>query len=382
MSHKADRTFFKNKRPWSERKDIILSYYLTPYLPKMSKQGPVVIVDGFAGPGQFDDGELGSPLLIAKAVHKHNESIGHNRASARASALFIESDPVLHEKLARRINGFGFVETMNCGFLDSIDRIVECAKTNHVFLYLDPFTVSGIDSSALFRIFDFLKAGQSIELLFNFNVNSLGRRACAAMALDPPPEHGAPADECEPRSTPSIDALNKIVGGEWWKSIISENIPYSDRIAKIRGHYCRILSSRFAEVCFQDIFEHYSHVVPKYVLIFASRHPDAFLLMNDAMCKSREKFEEATRPSCPELFESRPETVVPNLEKLPSLVRETLNEPMTRREVVLSVVRGSFCTYSTSEIKKCISQQIKAGALKSSTGRARINDKVVLTRSS
>ena len=61
MGHKADKSFFDEKRHWSKRKDKILECYLTPYLSKIATQGhPVLIVDAFAGPGKFGDGEPGS----------------------------------------------------------------------------------------------------------------------------------------------------------------------------------------------------------------------------------------------------------------------------------------------------------------------------------
>lgn len=63
--------FFQSKKPWSPYKDMILAYYLKPYLPKVCSLGkPVVVFDCFAGPGRFDDGADGSPLIIAKAVRQ------------------------------------------------------------------------------------------------------------------------------------------------------------------------------------------------------------------------------------------------------------------------------------------------------------------------
>ena len=77
--------FFQSKKPWSPYKDMILSYYLTPYLPKVCSLGkPVVVVDCFAGPGRFEDGSEGSPLIISKAVR---EMVGKGKA---VSAVFIE----------------------------------------------------------------------------------------------------------------------------------------------------------------------------------------------------------------------------------------------------------------------------------------------------
>ncbi|MDD4972682.1 MAG: hypothetical protein PHT07_24900 [Paludibacter sp.] len=68
--------FFKVKNPWSKIKDQILEKYLPPYLNKISKLGNrIVIVDGFAGPGIFDDGSIGSPKMICDISKKH---LGNN----------------------------------------------------------------------------------------------------------------------------------------------------------------------------------------------------------------------------------------------------------------------------------------------------------------
>ena len=63
--------FFKAKRPWSKYKDFILGYYVEPYIAKVATlKKPILIVDCFAGCGQFGDGQPGSPLIIASIVKK------------------------------------------------------------------------------------------------------------------------------------------------------------------------------------------------------------------------------------------------------------------------------------------------------------------------
>ena len=48
-----------------------------------------------------------------------------------------------------------------------------------------------------------------------------------------------------------------------------------------------MLRRRFTEVGHLAIKAKPTHRVPKYYLLFASRHPDGLKLMNDAMVKSR-----------------------------------------------------------------------------------------------
>ena len=56
--------FFLRKRSWSRYKDLILDYYLKPYLYKVaSLRRPIALVDCFAGPGSFEDGEPGTQQI-------------------------------------------------------------------------------------------------------------------------------------------------------------------------------------------------------------------------------------------------------------------------------------------------------------------------------
>ena len=69
--------FFDKKKPWSRYKDSILDYYLEPYLAKVARIGkPIVIVDCFAGAGKYEDGELGSPLIISKWLSRLDQRGG------------------------------------------------------------------------------------------------------------------------------------------------------------------------------------------------------------------------------------------------------------------------------------------------------------------
>ena len=68
---KDNRSFFKQKKIWSEVKDELLGCYLVPYFNKiLSMSNPVLYVDCFAGKGKFDDGKNGSPLIALESLEK------------------------------------------------------------------------------------------------------------------------------------------------------------------------------------------------------------------------------------------------------------------------------------------------------------------------
>ena len=72
--------FFENLRDYSEIKHRILARFLTPWTVKLGswarrRNGVVWYIDGFAGPGKYEDGSDGSPLLgLRRAKHIQIES--------------------------------------------------------------------------------------------------------------------------------------------------------------------------------------------------------------------------------------------------------------------------------------------------------------------
>jgi three-Cys-motif partner protein len=65
------KDFFKKKKGWSFLKDEIFKYYLTPYIAKiMTAKRPLYIIDCFAGQGRFNDGNIGSPVIIANKIRE------------------------------------------------------------------------------------------------------------------------------------------------------------------------------------------------------------------------------------------------------------------------------------------------------------------------
>jgi three-Cys-motif partner protein len=378
MSHKADKSFFNKKRQWSKRKDKILERYLPPYLLKIATQkAPVFIVDAFAGPGKFGDGELGSPLIICQNI----QTALSKGLSVSVSTLCIEAEKELFSELSKSIEQFPFAEAKHGKFGDFIQEIEKKARNHSVFLYVDPFAVEGLDWNGMDSVFQHLTiSNMSIEVLLNFNAPSFVRRGLAALKLVVPESNPETEDAEEidaPIVTPlSIERLNNVVGGDWWQSILKSNASFPKQVQQVTDGICERLSKRFREVCQHAIKALPHHTVPKYYLIFGSRHPDALLLMNDEMVKSRLTLAELAKPKDPTLFEMRSTDLIPDIGKLPAIILKHTSQPTERRLVIISVVRECFCQFATKQIKGCIKQLLKDGRLKSETGKVRINDGV------
>lgn len=373
MGHKAGTSFFKAKRPWSERKDLILAYYLKPYLPKIATQKrPILLVDGFAGPGQFDDGKPGSPLIMCGIAKEANAK----PLQAPVNLLAVEPDTELHGTLATHLQSFTFAKTKNSTLTNALDEIEKAASKHSIFLYLDPWTVEGLEWDALARVFAHLAANRSVEVLVNFNARSFVRRGLSAL------KQAAPEDmddgEDEPDDLPTKSKLNVVVGGDWWEQTILGTSGFPEQVSAIASGFCQRLSKHFREVCMHPLLAEPHHRVPKYHLIFGSRSPHALRLMNEAMALSREKLAESalSKDQTMPLFETRPLTLVPDESAIPSIVLGGLSRRMRRGELMEQTMRAHFGVYREKAIRQAITQMIKNGQIQSATGKSRINDDV------
>jgi three-Cys-motif partner protein len=377
LPHKADPSFFEKKRDWSKRKDLILAYYLKPYIAKVATlRRPILVVDGFAGPGEYGDGNPGSPLIICSEVQ---QALSHVKVPV--SVLCVEEDDDLYSRLTALLERFPFAKAQHGSFLDALSEVEQLARTHTVFLYVDPYAIAGLQWEAMDRIFRHVQdSSSSIEVLLNFSAANLVRRGLAALKLQSSASDDDldASDDAGTTEAPSIKRLNEVVGGEWWQVILRDNGDFALKVELIAKEFRQKLSTRFREVRDHPVKAKWTDRVPKYSLVFGSRSSDALILMNEAMIKSRDILAESAKPKAQTLFETRPVELVPDPSRLPDLVLENAREPKTRHEVIVGVVRQAFCTFSESEIRRAVEALLKNGRLKSSTGKPRINDTVIV----
>ncbi len=61
--------FFQEKKKWSTYKDKLLKNYVPLYLSKiLATNKDTLFIDGFAGKGIFDDGTIGSPIIVRDKI--------------------------------------------------------------------------------------------------------------------------------------------------------------------------------------------------------------------------------------------------------------------------------------------------------------------------
>ncbi len=375
------KNFFRTKRPWSKYKDFILDYYIEPYIPKVARLGkPVLILDCFAGQGKFDDGEPGSPLILAGAIARWREK------GKDVVGEFIESDPKNYERLRGVLGQYREFATPRLGMFEQhLPEIARRAKDSSVFLYVDPYTVKNLVFDGMKAVFDQIHvASSSVETLINFNVVVFMRWALSI--LKQVPDIPAEVDELlvgqddEPGERVGLDVLNRIAGGTYWQDIARENsLSFIDKLKRFTDEYMRNMLSSFNYVCSCEIKEEYYHRVPKYLLIYATRHRDGVELMNEAMCKAERRFLNK-QFSEGRLFDCTPEDELVNTAELRKLLLGVLREkgPMTRRRLRFEGVIARFGKYAEKDFNAAVTSLLKEQTVVSSTGKTRINDDVVL----
>lgn len=358
--------FFKQKRSWSKYKDLILDYYLQPYLHKVAKlRKPILVVDCFAGPGKFDDGEAGSPIIISKHLQALHEK------GIKVIGYFVEKNPELYERLNVNTNGFSFPLFVRKGdFRNYVEEIGEFSKTHTVFVYLDPIKTSHLVFNVLESVYNNLSQGQSVETLINFLSTGFLR---AVRGL----RNNIIENDVLKKNHALVKKWNSIAGGTYWHDIVfpttfkPHNLADYDRLAE---GYREQLSQWFKWRLSYPVREKYNQQ-PKYHLIFGSRHPDAVELMNSGMVKARREFV-GSRFIKGHLFENQPEEEVVRPEEIIKLIiqisKKVGKETWKMLRVYSTITKP--CMYNPSELNRAIKMAIKEGRLKSNCSGDKIEE--------
>lgn len=275
------RHFFSTKNEWSIHKDNLLKKYLLPYLTKvLTTNKDIVCIDGFAGMGKFDDGTIGSPLIIKEAIYKA-KAISNSKNNI--VPYFIEYE--FAEKLKNNLND-SYCNVISGDYRIEVPKILRNNKGKNIFLYVDPFGIKYLD----FSIFSNLMIDDynSVELLLNFNSFGFIREACRLLKYnrdefqDELPDVQYSTDTVKN----TIDNMNKIANGNYWIKIIEE---YNQGKYDIFTAEKNILKLYINEL--KKIFM-YVYSIPikksksqlsKYQMIFATNHRDGVSLMADNM---------------------------------------------------------------------------------------------------
>lgn len=363
-------SFFSRKRPWSKIKDAILGSYMPAYFAKLSRvpDSRFLIIDAFAGPGKFEDGQPGSPLIICKAAE--------HRAKGRYEAVFINLDEDHHQKLSSILKHAGY-RNARAILGDSRDILKQLHTRLDepliVFLYMDPFGLKDV-SFDLIRPFIERNHRYSTEILINLQAPIMHRLAARNAFSEEPASEKVKVFH---------RTLSQVLGGDYWKKwMLSGNLTPREREEKVVEDYCRMLSStdylQYTGWCpIQESREGHA----KYYMIFASRHIDAMTLLNDEMIKAFQKYL-IDRELGDTLFADMSWQDWRDLKEIKKLALDYIGKypGQTRKQLWNLIVQKHFLRFTHSEYTKALNEFVREGVIFSPTPRKqyRLNDQCEL----
>lgn len=248
-------------------KHVVLRRYLDAWLPILGfGQQRILFIDGFAGPGRYEGGEDGSPVIAVKAFVEHT---ARSRIQAEVKFLFIEGE----EDRARFLEGVlepykaqlppgseiqvitgKFDETLG-GVLASIEEANK--RLAPAFVMIDPFGVSDTPLSIIAKILQNPKS----EIYVSFMYEAINRFKTA--------------DEFAPH-------LDELFGTVEWRIGIAMEDPTA-RKDFLYGLYERQLRAAGAKYVVR--FELYDGNRLVYAIFFATKHSKGCAKMKEAIWK-------------------------------------------------------------------------------------------------
>jgi len=262
-------SFFKEKQLAAFLKHGILSRYLEPFATKTGVAPPhrVMLVDGYAGEGQYADETPASPLLLLEVAKRLN---GRNRL---VECVFVEKVEktynTLTALLAEKAPPGAVYHALHGEFLQQLGAVCKLVEGRPTLFFIDPF-------GRMFPFDDFVDRvlkrtgyrASATEAIINFSLKSVwrvgGRFAKGQL------------------SDNAIDRLNGVFGGDWWQAHFKSNLPAS-QIAQVIGE------EYMTRVCNAAGYSGWSVKVhpkvgnaPIYLLQAFTRHPDGMVLFGQA----------------------------------------------------------------------------------------------------
>lgn len=159
-------------------KHLVLRNYLDAWFPIMGTwNGRILFIDGFAGPGKYEGGEDGSPIIALSSVIQHR---AQKQITAEVIFLFIEKDELRAEHLQRLVDSLKYSLPAKCkadvikGVFDEtmtqvLDQLdTQAKRLAPCFVMVDPFGVSGTPMSVMRRILQNPKSEVYISFMYSF----------------------------------------------------------------------------------------------------------------------------------------------------------------------------------------------------------------------
>lgn len=277
MKHADD--FFFDLKEWSARKLKIIEKYVNGFSRILgSKFNSLYYVDGFAGQGVYDNGEKGSPVLIAEL----SENLRKSGVAYTLKSINVEKD---HEIFLNLRNGTArhgkFVENIEGSFSDSIDKILIQIKGNPAIFFIDPFGVKDTDWGSVEKV---LSRRDSTDVWIRFDHKTV-LRLCGS--------YDSNAKAAREKLSTLQNAFGISDPDYLWERLGCGETP-EERIDNAVSLYIEQLEKTYSKYGKEGFAAAYPIISiggqKKYQLVFACAHPKAAILASDIVNGVEETF--------------------------------------------------------------------------------------------
>lgn len=264
--------FFESKRAAAVLKHEVLKGYVPPFAGKTGSRSPghrVVIMDGFAGAGRYDDGGAGSPAIFIEAAQR--------TPSRNLECYFVEKDRGNYLALRHMLETEGDPITWEAwhGTADEhIDEVLQRTAGLPLFMLIDPYGI-GPDFVQACAIFGQRPRGRGVpatEMLFRVDASAL-RRILGIYR----------SSSTHSSRDGQIRAVDTLAGGPWWRDEDDGILSGEPYLEWFFDRYIGKLAEAIGGAgWYTDVKQKPEHQ-PAYYLVFLTRHRDGVEIFGEAL---------------------------------------------------------------------------------------------------
>jgi len=218
--------FFVSKQAAAVLKHGILSRYLVPFVAKVgstSRGHKVALLDGYAGPGRYEDKTPGSPALLAETARRVS-------SYRTVECHFVEQKRESFRLLERFLadEGSDLNATPYRGRVEEhLDALIAATRGVPLLAYLDPFGF-GVPFHDVVRLLQRYtgKYEPATEVLLNFTANGI-RRAGGLLTT------GRTLTPSEEKTLQRGD----VACGPWWREVVMRHAVLEDAVEEVATTY-------------------------------------------------------------------------------------------------------------------------------------------------
>lgn len=163
-------------QPHTKAKHEILQYHLEQWFPILGRTSHnLQVIDGFAGYGEYEGGEPGSPIIAMEAISGHSFWKKVTDKGGIVNFLFVDREVEAIKHLRRKIGEVSWPSAMTTKVIHDEfeheltfvldDLVVRQEQMPPTLAFIDPFGPAGFPMTLLQRLADY----ERVDVLINLN---------------------------------------------------------------------------------------------------------------------------------------------------------------------------------------------------------------------